>query len=598
MNKLKKVIKKYFTSFTYFYQYLRGKIFIAFFLSVAVSLMDGLGLTMFVPLLQAIMEDGEIDVTGMGKMGHLIESLQSMGIVLSVTNILLVMIVFFSLKGLAVYGAEVYRIYLQESFIRKIRLNLLKNLNKISFKRFVMADVGRIQNTMTGEVDRVSRSFRYYFQTFEEVTMVVVYMSFAFAVDPKFALLVAVGGLLTNFLYKAIYKHTKGASRRLTSHNSEFQGQVIQHVGHFKYLNATGTVDKYGAKLERTIYKIEKARRKIGKLASIAKASREPLLVVVIAVVIIVQVQVFGGAMTGIIMSLLFFFRALQSLTNLQSKWNSFLEYSGSLENMQDFEKELKTNKVKNGKEKLSSFQQDIRLKGVDFSYGDTKILKNINLTINKNQSMAFVGESGSGKTTLVNLISGLLPEDKGEVTIDNLALKSLDKNTYQKRIGYVSQDPVIFNDTIYNNITFWAEPTPENLARFEKAVQQASLIDFLKEQSQGKETQLGNNGINLSGGQKQRISIARELYKDIDILILDEATSALDSETENAIQESIEALQGQYTLLIVAHRLATIRKADKIAFMDKGEIIDVDDFENLVQKQERFKMMVELQEL
>src|SRR5690625_1008292 len=282
MNKLKKVIKKYFTSFTYFYQYLRGKIFIAFFLSVAVSLMDGLGLTMFVPLLQAIMEDGEIDVTGMGKMGHLIESLQSMGIVLSVTNILLVMIVFFSLKGLAVYGAEVYRIYLQESFIRKIRLNLLKNLNKISFKRFVMADVGRIQNTMTGEVDRVSRSFRYYFQTFEEVTMVVVYMSFAFAVDPKFALLVAVGGLLTNFLYKAIYKHTKGASRRLTSHNSEFQGQVIQHVGHFKYLNATGTIDTFGDKLKKTIYLIEKSRKKIGKLASIASAAREPMLVVVI----------------------------------------------------------------------------------------------------------------------------------------------------------------------------------------------------------------------------------------------------------------------------------------------------------------------------
>ena len=598
MNKLKKFIKKYFSSFSYFYRYLRGKIFIAFFLSVAVSLMDGLGLTMFVPLLQAIAQDGEVDAEGMGKMGILVEALEGIGISLTIMNILVVMIVFFTLKGFAVYGAEVYRIYLQESFIRKIRLNLLKGLNRMSFKRFVVSDVGHIQNTMTGEVDRVSRSFRYYFQTFEYATMVVVYMAFAFAVDPKFALLVAIGGLLTNFLYKAIYKHTKGASRKLTSHNSELQGQVIQHVGHFKYLNATGTVHKYAAKLEKTVFKIEKARRKIGKLASIAKASREPLLVVVIAVVIIVQVQVFGGAMTGIIMSLLFFFRALQSLTQLQSRWNSFLEYSGSLENMLDFEDDLKKHKLKTGKKDLTAFEKGVQLQNVDFSYGDKKVLSKINLNIDKNKSIAFVGESGSGKTTLVNLISGLLPEDTGEIWVDGQLMKNLNKQTFQKHIGYVSQDPVIFNDTIYNNITFWDEPTPKNLKRFEKAVEQASLIDFLNQQPLGKETELGNNGINLSGGQKQRVSIARELYKDIDILILDEATSALDSETENAIQESIDALQGKYTLLVVAHRLATIRNVDEVVLMDNGNIIDQASFEKLVHRQERFKKMVELQEL
>lgn len=598
MDKLKAFVKRYFTSFAYFYRYLKSKIFIAFFLSVAVSLMDGLGLTMFIPLLQAIAEDGEVTAEGMGKMGILIEGLEGMGISLTVMNILIVMIIFFSLKGLSVYGAEVYRIYLQESFIRKIRLNLLKGLNRISFKRFVVSDVGRIQNTMTGEVDRVSRSFRYYFQTFERATMVIVYMSFAFAVDPKFALLVAAGGLLTNFLYKALYKHTKGASRRLTGHHSEFQGQVIQHVGHFKYLNATGTIHKYAAKLENTVYKIEKARRKIGKLASIAKASREPLLVVVIAVVIIIQVQVFGGAMAGIIMSLLFFFRALQSLTDLQSKWNSFLEYSGSLENMLDFEDELKKHKLNNGKEELTNFHRNIQLKNVDFSYGSKKVLHAINLSIDKNQSMAFVGESGSGKTTLVNLISGLLPEDAGQICVDDQLMRQLNKQTYQQRIGYVSQDPVVFNDTIYNNITFWDEPTSENLKRFEKAVAQASLIDFLKEQPQGKETPLGNNGINLSGGQKQRVSIARELYKNIDILILDEATSALDSETENAIQESIDALQGEYTLLIVAHRLATIRNVDEVVLMDQGVILDRAPFKELIKRQERFRKMVELQEL
>ena len=598
MNKLKALIKRYFSSFAYFYKYLRSKVFIAFFLSVFVSFLDGLGLTMFIPLLQVISGDGQVKSQEMGKLSYLIDGFQNIGIPLTIVSVLVIMIVFFSLKGIAIYFSEVYRIYLQESFIRKIRLRLFHNLNQMNFKAFVTSDIGRIQNTMTGEVDRVSRSFRYYFQTFQDAVMVFVYVGFAFAVDPKFAVLVTIGGLLSNFLYKSIYKHTKGASRKLTTHNSEFQGQIIQHVGNFKYLNATGTIAKFGVKLEDTIYKIEKSRRKIGKLASIAKAAREPMLVAVIATVILLQVKLFGGAMGAILVSLLFFFRALQSLTSLQSRWNSFLEFSGSLENMQDFELELKLNKEKDGSHALVGFKEKISLKSVDFYYGETQVLKDISLDIFKNETIAFVGESGSGKTTLINMISGLFPEDKGSVYIDNNLLKDLKIETYQQRIGYVSQDAVIFNDSIYNNITLWAANTPENLERFTQSVQQASLIDFMEDLPEGKETQLGNNGINLSGGQKQRISIARELYKDIDLLILDEATSALDSETERAIQDSIDALKGQYTILMIAHRLSTIRGADRIVFMDKGRIIDIDSFVGLVNRQERFKKMVELQEL
>ncbi|MGB7499394.1 MAG: ATP-binding cassette domain-containing protein, partial [Moheibacter sp.] len=224
--------------------------------------------------------------------------------------------------------------------------------------------------------------------------------------------------------------------------------------------------------------------------------------------------------------------------------------------------------------------------------------LNNINLEINKNESIAFVGESGSGKTTMINLIAGLLPVSSGELTIDGMELEELNKNNYQNRIGYVSQDAVIFNDTIYNNVTFWAEKTEENLEKFERSVRQSALKNLIEELADKEETILGNNGINLSGGQKQRVSIARELFKDIDLLILDEATSALDSETEKVIQQSIEELQGKYTLLIVAHRLSTVRNVDRVVLMDAGKIIDMAGFEELMQRNEKFRRMVELQEL
>lgn len=599
MKHLKKFVKKYFSSFAFFYSYLRNKVFIAFGLSLLVSVLDGLGLSMFFPLLQVVGgENINVDSSQMGKLGFLIDWIENLGIGLNITSVLIVMIFFFVLKGIVYYLNSIYRVIITQSFIKKIRLDLLKNLNQMSFKKFILSDAGRIQNTLSGEVARIAGAFTSYFQTIQNSIMLTVYIAFAFVLDPKFALLVSFGGLMTHFLYHIIYKYTVEASKRFTRHGNTFQGQIIQHVGHFKYLKATGRVHQYGDRMEKTIDDIEISRRRLGFLASVSEAAREPLLVIIISVVIFIQFKYLGGNMGTMLISLLFFYRALTYLVALQQTWNGFLSVSGSMENLRDFQQMLRTNKERNGKIELAKFKESIELKDVNFYYDDTLILKNINLEIPARQSIAFVGESGSGKTTLVNLIAALLHEDEGEIRVDDIPVKTLKKESYQDRIGYVSQDPVIFNDTIYNNVTFWAEKTTENIERFNQSIQQSSLTEFIEELPKGAETLLGNNGINLSGGQKQRVSIARELYKDIDLLILDEATSALDSETEREIQQSIESLQGKYTLLIVAHRLSTIRNVDRVVLMDKGEIVDSGSFEELVRKQERFRKMVELQEL
>lgn len=599
MKHLKKFVKKYFSSFAFFYSYLRNKVFIAFGLSLLVSVLDGLGLSMFFPLLQVVGgENINVDSSQMGKLGFLIDWIENLGIGLNITSVLMVMIFFFVLKGIVYYLNSIYRVIITQSFIKKIRLDLLNNLNQMSFKKFILSDAGRIQNTMSGEVGRISGAFSSYFQTIQNSIMLTVYIAFAFVLDPKFALLVSFGGLMTHFLYHIIYKYTVEASKKFTKHGNTFQGQIIQHVGHFKYLKATGRVNQYGDRMEKTIEDIEVSRRQMGFLASVSEAAREPLLVIIISLVIFIQFRYLGGNMGTMLISLLFFYRALTYLVALQQSWNGFLQVSGSMENLRDFQQILLSNKERNGKIELPKFKDSIELKDVNFYYDNTLILKNINLEIPARQSIAFVGESGSGKTTLVNLIAALLHEDEGEIRVDDVPVKTIKKESYQDRIGYVSQDAVIFNDSIYNNVTFWAEKTTENIKRFNQSIQQASLTEFIEELPNRAETLLGNNGINLSGGQKQRISIARELFKEIDILILDEATSALDSETEREIQQSIEELQGQYTLIIVAHRLSTIRNVDRVILMDKGVIVDSGSFEELVQKQEKFRKMVELQEL
>jgi subfamily B ATP-binding cassette protein MsbA len=562
------------------------------------GLLDGFGLTMFLPLLQMVSGDSAASSEDMGNLGFLVEWIEEAGIGLSLVSVLLFMIVFFVLKGIAKYASEVYRVILQQQLIRKIRLDLLNALNAVRFKYFVTSDVGRIENTMTGEVDRIQQAYVTYFQTFENVILVIVYMAFAFFVDYQFAILVSIGGALTNFLYKAVYKHTKGASKKLTDDSNVFQGQVIQQVANFKYLRATGMVNTYAKRLIKTIHKIEASRRKIGVLSGLLVAAREPLLIIVVASVIFIQVNVLQGNLGAILISLLFFYRALTSLTAMQNAWNRFLETYGSIDNLQSFQRDLQQNQQPSQGKLLEEFNHEIQLQQAGFSYGTSTIINDVSLTIAKNQSIAFVGESGSGKTTLVNMIAGLLPCDHGEMRIDGIDITKINVESYQKRIGYITQEPVIFNDTIFNNVTFWEPRTAENEQKCIDALQKASVYQFISEQPLGLETQLGNNGINLSGGQKQRISIARELYKDINILIMDEATSALDSETEKMIQENIEALKGQFTILMVAHRLSTIKNADAIVLMDKGQIKEMGNFQELIERVPRFKRMVELQEV
>lgn len=598
MDTLKEFIKKYFSNFAYFFSYLRHRIFIAIGLSIIVGVLDGFGLSMFLPLLQMVNDSTKIDPEGMGNLRFLVDGMEAIGIGLTLISVLFIMLVFFILKGAAKYISRIYRVILLQTFIRTLRLSMLQSLNRISFKAFVTTNAGRIQNTMSGEVDKVSNAYTHYFATFEQGILVAVYMGFAFFVDTKFAFLVTAGGSLSNLLYGKIYKHTKGASRKLTGDSNVYQGQVIQHVANFKYLRATGMVEKFSDQLRDTIHRIELSRKKIGVLSGLLEAAREPLLVTVVAAVILIQTYLLGGGLGSILISLLFFYRALTAVTSFQNHWNRFLGVSGSLDNMQGLQKELKGNKQKVGKQKIAEFTNSLVAKNLSFAYGDQDILRDINLTIPKNQTIAFVGESGSGKTTLVNVFAGLLPPDSGQLLVDGTPISKLDLNSYQKRIGYITQEPVIFNDSIYNNVTFWAKPNMENQERFERVMAQASLSEFLATLPKGKDTQLGNNGINLSGGQKQRISIARELFKDIDILIMDEATSALDSETEKVIQENIDSLKGKYTILIVAHRLSTIRKVDWLIFMKNGKIEDGGTFETLVTNLPMFRKMVQLQEI
>jgi subfamily B ATP-binding cassette protein MsbA len=327
-------------------------------------------------------------------------------------------------------------------------------------------------------------------------------------------------------------------------------------------------------------------------------ALKEPMIILIVVIVVYIQLTLMNGNLGSIILSLILFYRALNFLVFLQQYWANFIQNSGSIQSISKIETTMSKMVEIQGTKEFVTLKKDISVSDVSLTYGKNIVLQKTNIIIPQKQTVALVGESGSGKTSLVNITMGLINPDKGSVFVDGIPLSEYNLDSYRKRIGYISQDPVIFNDSIFNNVTFWAEPTPENIKRFWEVIQMVSLKEFVENKEDKERTNLGDNGLLISGGQKQRISIAREMFKNVEILILDEATSALDSETELMIQENIEKLHGHYTMIVIAHRLSTIKNVDKIYLLDKGHVVVSGNFENMVQSSDKFKRMVALQGL
>nr|WP_256534285.1 ABC transporter ATP-binding protein [Lewinella sp. JB7] len=563
-----------------------------------VAILDGVGLTMFIPLLKTTSGEAGVNDSGedLGNMSVVTDAIEGVGVVLTTESVLLIMLIFFALKGVAKFFADYYMVILRQRFANLVRLRNMELLAGYDYRAFSMADSGRIQNTFSNEVERLNSAFRSYFSMLQFGVMTLVYIGLAYTANPQFAIIVAVGGLLSNLAFNKIYQTTKKASRQITATTHTFQGYLIQSVSSFKFLKATNLIQKYKEKIDQTIRHVERGQRKVGTMNSVATAIREPIIMAIVVIAILVQLKIFGATLGALILSLLFFYRGLTFLVAVQSHYNTFLGTSGSIENMEAFVADLEVHQEITGSYTMYQVDNSIELTGLTYGYEDNDLLQKINLTIHKNETIGIVGESGTGKTTLVNIICGLLKVPPGMLWINGIDSPGIDTYSLRDRIGYVTQEPQVFSDTIYNNISFWEPRTEETEARVWEALRLAHADQFVNALSQGLDTHIGINGVNLSGGQRQRISIARELYRDIDILVLDEATSALDSQSENLIQENIESLSGSYTMIVIAHRLSTIRKADKILYLKPGGRYEIGTFESLCQTSETFQNMVALQ--
>ena len=585
-----------------FVSFIGVRLYLVFALALLAALAEGVGIMMLIPLLHSLDGAGAGEETGVG--AALRSVLDWMGLGGSTTAILLVIAAFMMLKGGVLFLANGYKAYLNAKLMRELKQQLYQEFSLMRLQYYNSRSTGYFVNIINTQINAFLRTFHNMLQLGKDFVMTVVYFGVALVVAWRFGLMAIAAGLVILLLFRKLNIYVRTLSRRHSEEDGVLAKLLIQSLQSFKYLTSTGQQPKLKAGIMASIRRLSRQTFRMELAEAFTQAVREPLIIVMILIIITAQLLWLNQPLGPILVSILLFYRGLGSTLALQKSWLRALSTMGSVEMVKNEFATQAQEREPDGVVEIGPLRKGIEIQDVYFSYDKSKgdVLKGVTLNIEANTSVAIVGESGSGKSTLVDLLTLMLKPARGRVFVDGVPAADIRLSTWREQIGYVSQETIIFDDTIANNICLWhgdINSDPVFFERVREAARGAHIDHVIEALPEGYHTMVGDRGVRLSGGQRQRLFVARELFKRPSLLILDEATSALDSESERAIQESIDALKGRMTVVIIAHRLATIRNVDRVCVLHNGELVEEGSYADLrEEKQSRFARLVSMQQL
>ncbi len=515
--------------------------------------------------------------------------------------ICLVIIILFFLKNISKYFASYFIIYLRNGVIKDIRNAIYDKITSLPISFFTEKRKGDIMARVASDVNLVERSFLMILELIVRDPLTIIFTLIAMiSISYKLTLFIFIILPLSGLLISLIGKKLRRDSEKAQKENGFFLSIIEETLSGLRIIKGFNAEKQFGNKFQESTFTLFKLSNSIMHKKSLASPASEFLGVAVISLIlwyggkmVLIDKEISGGQF------ITFLGLAYNILTPVKGISNAIAEVkNGNASAVRILEILETKNPISDKPNAINkqTFDSEIKLENIYFKYKDDYVLNNFSLTIPKGKTIALVGQSGSGKSTLANLIPRFYDINKGKIFIDGIDIKDISKHSLRNLMGIVTQDAILFNDSIRNNITL---PKPNSsLEDITLASQTANAHEFIKDFPQEYDTNIGDSGNNISGGQKQRLSIARAILKNSPIMILDEATSALDTESEKLVQDALENMMKNRTSIVIAHRLSTIQNADLIVVMKKGKILEQGKHSELLSKKGEYYKLVTLQSL
>jgi ATP-binding cassette, subfamily B, bacterial MsbA len=604
-------MKKYSRVFRYIAQY-KGEAFL-YILFILLSIVFSLvSLGMLFPFLELIFNGEHSGISGFTQSStnpavtyirnFLMNTINTKGKVATLAIICLLIIVSIFLKNVFLYLAYYVLNPLKNKIVNRLRTELYEKVLQLPIGFFTEKKKGDIISRITNDVSEVEGSVVGALEGWVRDPLTIIFtLVTLLVISVQLTLFVLLCIPIVGFVIGRITRTLKKQSSEVAIYSSEAVSVLDETLSGLRVIKAFNSESLLKNRFFDINEKLLLAKNKIGYRRDMASPASEFMGVLIFAAILffggrLVLSESFGMTGSLLLTYLGVFYNIINPTKTLSTSFSNMQKGSAAIGRIEEILQTSSTVDDNENGRKLESLNHGIELRNVSFAYDGIAVLKNINLAIEKGKTIALVGSSGAGKSTLADLVPRFHDVTGGELLIDGVNIKEYSLKSVREQISIVTQEPILFNDSIENNIRLGKQNASEQ--EIKEASQVANAFSFITKKEAGLKTNIGDRGTKLSGGERQRLTIARAVVKNPPILILDEATSSLDTESERLVQDAINNMMQNRTSLVIAHRLSTIRHADEIVVLQKGEIVERGTHEELIQKQGYYYKLVQMQEV
>ena len=566
------------------------------------AIFDGISFTMIIPFTDKVFTNGKIGIPAKlpGFLNAFLDKVNSIPRMLLLDYMIIFLVVVYILKGFFGYWQSYLMSDIGQRVVKDVRSKLYIKFQSLSLDYFTHKRGGELISRITNDVKLIENAVSYgstdlVYQT----ARVVIFIFLTLFLNFKLVIVSLLIAPLVTFPIIKVGRLLRKLSRLSQEKMADINSILYENIIGTRIVKAFNMEDYEIDKFKRENYAYYKISMKSIRRQLILSPLTDFLGVLAASIIVFWSAKdIIGGKISfGVFAASMALLLSLISPFKKLSQTNSINQQAAAAsERIHEVLDTLPTVSEKSDPVFLPGFNKEVSFEGVWFNYGNNEVLKGINLRIEKGTVLAIVGPSGTGKSTLVDLIPRFYDPKKGRILIDGIEIKDVSLKSLREQIGIVTQETILFNDTIKANIAY-GNPSV-GMDKIEEAAKQAYAHDFIKHFPAGYDTVIGDRGMRLSGGERQRIAIARALLKNPPILILDEATSQLDTQAERLVQEALDKLIQGRTVFVIAHRLSTVRNANRIVVLDKGNIIEEGSHSELLNKNGLYKRLYSMQEI